>query len=517
MVSIRTKLSLLIYAGVFLTAAAMGSIGIIHVTNITKQNSRNALSLVCTAEKEHLDITMGHIKQTVDSMKDIILSSLTDVNQFVSDVDYRDTLTQQFESIFYTIAYHTQDAITYYVRYNPELSKDGNQGFLWAKRNRFASFSKTELTDITMYDKDDVDRVGWYYIPVENGKATWLKPYANQNLGIYMISYVVPVYVNKNLIGVVGMDIDFSIVVEEINRLNVYESGDSYISDEENRIVYHKEYETGQTNHVKSTDELEISMALANDWKVTVTASKSEINKGRNFLVAIFCALTVGISALFIFLGTRITRKITKPLLELTEATKKIASGDLNVHITTMTNDEIGILAETFKKTVQHLPEYMYRDSLTGVRNAAAYKRTVATLEDRMANENMHFAICVFDVNNLKQTNDLYGHETGNLLLLNATRFICRVFAHSPVFRIGGDEFVAVLETSDFLNREQLLEQFAKENGTITFSNAGTQFSVSVAYGLSEYDRAFDQSYADVFNRADAAMYKIKKELKSNS
>ena len=70
------------------------------------------------------------------------------------------------------------------------------------------------------------------------------------------------------------------------------------------------------------------------------------------------------------------------------------------------------------------------------------------------------FAVCMFDCNCLKQINDEYGHDKGDIFLKETTRIICDVFEHSPVFRIGGDEFVAVLQNGDYENREALLRLF---------------------------------------------------------
>ena len=76
-------------------------------------------------------------------------------------------------------------------------------------------------------DRDDTEHVGWYYIPVKNGKATWMDPYLNSNVNVYMISYVVPIMIDNEAIGVVGMDIDFNPV--SYTHLDVYkrQDGDS--------------------------------------------------------------------------------------------------------------------------------------------------------------------------------------------------------------------------------------------------------------------------------------------------
>jgi len=72
-----------------------------------------------------------------------------------------------------------------------------------------AEFKSLTPTDFSSYDKDDLEHVGWYYIPVNNGKPTWMEPYLNSNINVYMISYVVPIVIDNVKVGIVGMDIDF--------------------------------------------------------------------------------------------------------------------------------------------------------------------------------------------------------------------------------------------------------------------------------------------------------------------
>ena len=119
------------------------------------------------------------------------------------------------------------------------------------------------------------------------------------------------------------------------------------------------------------------------------------------------------------------------------------------------------------------------------------------------------FAVAVFDLNDLKLVNDTKGHDAGDKYLQDACSLICRVFQHSPVFRIGGDEFVALLMNGDFHNREELLNDFNK-HVEYNLVNGGPVVSA----GISLFDSNADTGYEDVFTRADELMYSRKKELK---
>ena len=121
------------------------------------------------------------------------------------------------------------------------------------------------------------------------------------------------------------------------------------------------------------------------------------------------------------------------------------------------------------------------------------------------------FAIGIFDCDNLKMVNDQNGHDKGDIYIKNASRLICRVFQHSPVFRIGGDEFAVVLQYEDFQNREELVSQFEKEKKKLCAAAANKWEEPRVALGIAVYDPDFDSAVTDTIRRADKIMYENKR------
>ncbi len=119
------------------------------------------------------------------------------------------------------------------------------------------------------------------------------------------------------------------------------------------------------------------------------------------------------------------------------------------------------------------------------------------------------FAIAVFDINGLKKINDNFGHKKGDEYIKSACGIISEVFENSPVFRIGGDEFVAVLKDNDFENRKELENTFNER-----MNRQKSEGQVVVAMGMTEYRKEEDYTFEDVFSRADQNMYLRKHELK---
>ena len=156
--------------------------------------------------------------------------------------------------------------------------------------------------------------------------------------------------------------------------------------------------------------------------------------------------------------------------------------------------------------------EFARKDELTGVKNKNAYKEFEESMQRKIASGAVisPFAIIVCDINNLKVINDTAGHKVGDEYIIEASKLICETFTHSPVYRIGGDEFVVVLNAGDYINREKLLKQIR----AVVIKNIGKKEGVVIATGLADYDSINDKTLSDVFERADAKMYENKKFLK---
>ena len=119
------------------------------------------------------------------------------------------------------------------------------------------------------------------------------------------------------------------------------------------------------------------------------------------------------------------------------------------------------------------------------------------------------FAIAVCDVNGLKYINDTQGHKAGDEYICAAGKLICGHFMHSPVYRVGGDEFVIYLTGADYNDRHEILERLNSE-----IEDAVRNGGVVVSIGLSDYIDGEDTEVKAVFERADALMYQRKKQLK---
>ena len=188
----------------------------------------------------------------------------------------------------------------------------------------------------------------------------------------------------------------------------------------------------------------------------------------------------------------------------------------VNLKATRMANNHIVIGVANVDAQMQRerelneAREKANRDALTGVKSKHAYLEVEARMDKEIKEGYAApFAVAVCDVNGLKVVNDTLGHAAGDQLIRDASAIICNIFKHSPVFRIGGDEFVAILRGQDYDNRQVLMAEMAGRNRR-NRKNGG----VIIAGGLSEYQPGVDGSLSPVFKRADDIMYQNKRQLK---
>ena len=152
-------------------------------------------------------------------------------------------------------------------------------------------------------------------------------------------------------------------------------------------------------------------------------------------------------------------------------------------------------------------------DPLTGVKNKNVYLQWESRINAAIENgEQEPFAVVVCDINDLKKVNDMFGHKEGDACIREACKKICTIFDHSPVFRVGGDEFVVILSGQDYYARNELMNLI----NAVPTDRTKIKLGETVSAGMAEYDRNRHRSLVNVAEDADKAMYARKQYVKEN-
>ena len=519
-----------------ITAATLESVA--AVKQIGESDSNQLLSLLCETGQKNLDSYFQSVEQSVE-----IVSSFVESDIGGLEPDELQRHIDRVSAIFERTAYKTHGVLTYYYRIDPAVSGTA-RGFWYANLDGEA-FREREVTDISRYDTEDTSKLVWFTVPKTTGKAVWLPPYITDNLNMRVISYNVPIYRGSLFVGVVGIEIDYSTVAEQVNHIKLYENGYAFINDTQGRLVCHPRIDVtargdenepevpegllGDGARVRYTfdgvEKLAVRLPLSNGMRLNVTVPVSEIHGGWQRLIYKISAVFVALLIVFILLTMRLTYHITKPLRELTQAAGEVNAGNYDVELNYGGSDEVGILTAAFRRLIRHLKSHIgdlsaraYADALTSVRNKGAFDIYVRELQESLleSSESPGFAVGVFDCDNLKTINDQYGHDKGDVYLKTAAALICRVFQHSPVFRIGGDEFAVILQNEDYRNRNALLRLFDERNAEICASASAPWEQTRISMGIAEFNSRTDDSVGDVVRRADKRMYENKRNRKAS-
>lgn len=154
-----------------------------------------------------------------------------------------------------------------------------------------------------------------------------------------------------------------------------------------------------------------------------------------------------------------------------------------------------------------------YNDELTGVGNKTAYARKVEELSKRISKGVGRFAIVMVDLNDLKRINDYVGHKAGDNYIKGSCAIISKVFSHSPIYRIGGDEFVVIATGLDYQERDVLVRRLRMEYYNSYYNTAVPPYErYCAAVGIGVFEKG--DTVESVFRRADQSMYSDKMSFK---
>lgn len=541
--------------------------------------------------------------------------------------------------LFRDVAQNTEGTVLYFMRLN-EANGTGPQGFVYARPGGKGDFEPLGNLDALPGERVGADmRVPvWNRARLEWGVAQWVEPYALDDSDVLVALYVRPIFLQGRCVGVVGMGVDFQIVIDQVAAMSSYDTGYGFLTDALGNVMYHPTIPFGTNLSDDDEDVPAVDRAIAegtttdiveyayrgankrmafhllqNDMRLVLSVEASEIYAQRDGLVWQL-ALVATISAI-VFVGATllIGQRLLAPLTALTFAAKRVADGDLDVEILSSDVEELSGLIDSYQRTVGDLRDRLtyidglaYRDGLTGAFNKTSYNEERDRIDAQIAaarrdaglavdagaedagaggargegaqgegalaegtgtsgarpataraegsktqgagttdaqvegvektNEQVEaaqgsavpkgassggdadtkppvFALVMLDVNKLKPVNDTYGHEAGDEYLRIAVAQVMAAFEGCSVYRIGGDEFV-VLAEGEAVDR---IEDGIAELDEVMRISADIEEPwrrTSLAIGVAVFDPESDGSVADVFARADAAMYQRKQEMK---
>lgn len=219
---IRTKIIIAIVACSTLITLIVGGSSIINSSKIIKEQSVRNLSLIADSKTKEFNLIINTVENSVSNLSVTITSSF-DTNKLGRDVKYIEQSQERIDKLIKSFGEISKGAMSVYFYINPDLTK-GMYGSWFVDEKNDRKFVSQPLGTLENFTPDNED-MAWYYKPANAKKALWLDPYVDPDLNISMISYVVPIYADNTLLGVVGMDVDFSYFQSAISSTKIYDTG----------------------------------------------------------------------------------------------------------------------------------------------------------------------------------------------------------------------------------------------------------------------------------------------------
>ena len=519
MKSIQSKILLVVIAGLMAMTLIICVVGFTMTHEIMHEDADRILGKESQKEAQRINNMLSDVTSSVGVMKHYAAIELDDNPEQLHDPEFRTKYIEKMKTMFGEIAYSTIGAEAMFLRIDPEYS-DTKSGFYIGNVTQEEQV-EYELTDFSAYFPGE-SKLDWYNTIVETGKGTWITPYFDKTAGMNLFSYIGPIKSGDEIVGIVGLDVDFSYFLNVVNNIAVYDHGYAILTSEDGGKIYNSpERMFEEDAHEHLTHNV---ISLSNGMKLELRAAYKDVQK--NIRPMLFNIIYAFISVFLIFVVYTIfmTRRIVAPLKQLTRAAEKVFDGVSHADFPTESKDEIGVLARTFESTYEKLKEkteyinnLAHTDALTGLKNRTAYSEAVTEIDAKIAKGDASFGVLVLDINYLKQANDEYGHDKGNELIIHASKVLSDIFGESSVYRIGGDEFVVILEKGDLDNHVSLISKLDEkcEEYFVVVDGDGNVIPLNVARGVAVFDPETYKIYNDVFNRADIEMYKHKKERKN--
>ncbi len=400
------------------------------------------------------------------------------------------------------VAEHTHGVATYYFCVSPELSTN-ELGFYYSHVGR-TGFYEREPFDERKLDPNDLEHSGWYYIPIQRGRPTWIGPFPATSLNELLIcSYVVPIYKSGTFIGLLGMDITLDTIVDLVSSIRVYDTGFACLLDSDGSVIYHPELEMGSRLNLP-IDELVLKQdnsagtlirytsmsgenrqasftTLSTGMKLVVVAPTAEVNASAMRLTRIILPVTMGVVALMVLLSLLAIGRLTKPLQRLTVAAKRLADADYDVELNYHSDDEVGALTTAFQRMRAQIEEDMEdlnrqvrTDALTGLPNQRYFFDFALVERDRLVASGKQPVMLYFNLVGMKHYNRQYGFDEGDKLICDVAKILARHFGEQVTSRFGQDHFAVVSE------EEGLEERLHEVMEDCKLANDGKSLPISV-------------------------------------
>ncbi|HXF78633.1 MAG TPA: EAL domain-containing protein [Usitatibacter sp.] len=233
---------------------------------------------------------------------------------------------------------------------------------------------------------------------------------------------------------------------------------------------------------------------------------------------AVFFWMTLAGLAVLVAGSLMIARGITRPVLRLADAARRVQQGDYTRHVDVEHRDEIGALAESFNHMLdgivsreKEILRLAYEDALSGLPNRAMFYEQLGQAVRIARRGGDNISVMLLDMDRFKAINDTLGHTVGDQALREVGARVRAALRDSDIVaRLGGDEFGVLLATGDKEHAPRVVAEKIHRALEQPLVVGGQSMDVAASIGIARFPEHGEDADA-LLRAADVAMYEAKR------
>lgn len=351
-----------------ITAAIIGSCLILGIlltvvsTYLSQEymlrEAEDKLQNLSTSYANEFGIELSHVENTVDILYHTVMTTFDVTACKQNPEQYMGEYSAFIEPIIKRTAESIKDIQGIYFTANPELT--GKWHEIWYANS--GNDNEYKRMDMNIQSLEELNPQNplfqYYFLPLEKKKPVWMDPYIDGTIGVYMVSYVIPIYKDNEVIGIIGSDMRMGSISETIKKMKVYQTGLSMLINEQEEVIIHPELvktepfhqilggtyskvklELEPVNHRKMQERAQIKhidylghkaliayTRLTNNWVLAIQAPLTEVLQNSRQLTGILIGIGIGgmimASMIAVLLG-RVLEKLINQNMEKTAQTQQ--------------------------------------------------------------------------------------------------------------------------------------------------------------------------------------------------
>lgn len=240
--SLKNQIIMTIMLCCFLLTFVVSGAVWLKVSSVTEQSARDYLMQVAQDKGHEFQTHTGKVETTVSELGQIVADQID--AKSVKDDSYMQSYINTLSQTIKSMASANKDILGLYINFD----KSFTGGYYDIAYSRDAKTQAVTM-DANEYGATDYvetnEDMKWYYDPIKAGKGIWIDPYTDAHSSLHMISYTMPIYLDKQLIGVAGIDIAFDALQAIILGTDVYDSGYSFLLNSSHNYIVDPAKESG--------------------------------------------------------------------------------------------------------------------------------------------------------------------------------------------------------------------------------------------------------------------------------